>query len=207
MAMAPVTLMVPMQARGRREDDHQDDGEQVDREGEDQVHHPHDHACRPGRRSSRRSSRTARPTKSASSTDDTPDQQRDAGAVDDAAQHVAAELVGAERMVPARALEGAGSGRVAIGLWGASTSAKIATTSSTATMPAPTSAVVLLRSRRSPWTNGDSERLGAPPATATPATGGSSASPTLPPLMGRGRRAHRRRHAPQAYRIRGSRNV
>src|SRR2546428_256025 len=72
-----------------------------------------------------------------------------------------------------------------IGLWGASTSAKRATTSSTATMAAPMRAVVLRRSRRTPCSNGDSERA----AVALQATSGaawSSASWRLPPLMARG---------------------
>src|SRR6266508_1273875 len=69
-----------------------------------------------------------------------------------------------------------------MGLSGASTSAKIATRRSAATMPTPTSAVVLRRNRRIPWTSGDSAR--SPPARQ--ATAGSSASRVLPPLMGCG---------------------
>src|SRR5688500_5722469 len=72
---------------------------------------------------------------------------------------------------------------LAIGLRGASTSAKMATTSSTATMATPTSAVVLRRSRRTPCARGDSGR-----ATACGhAPGGTvviSASLRLPPRMG-----------------------
>src|SRR5438552_17151385 len=50
-------------------------------------------------------------------------------------------------------------------------------------MPAPTSAVWLRRSRRTPCTNGDS--AGAAGAVhVTPVTPGSSASRRLPPLIG-----------------------
>jgi len=48
------------------------------------------------------------PTKRARSTEGHTDRQRDAAAVDDAAQHVAAELIGAQRVIPARTLEGVG---------------------------------------------------------------------------------------------------
>src|SRR6266850_6657598 len=72
---------------------------------------------------------------------------------------------------------------LAIGLWGASTSAKRAVTSSMATIATPTSAVVLRRSRRKPCTRGDSERsAGAPHATR--GTVVTSASLRLPPRMG-----------------------
>src|SRR2546422_976770 len=69
-------------------------------------------------------------------------------------------------------------------IWGASTSAKIATTSNRPTMPAPITAVVLRRSRRTPWANGDSARS-AFALHATSEVAGSSASWILPPLMGR----------------------
>src|SRR5262245_51566797 len=69
-----------------------------------------------------------------------------------------------------------------MGLCGASTSAKRATTSSTATMPAPMSAVVLFRRRRNPWANGDSARADVG-VHATSGGAGSSASRRLPPLM------------------------
>src|SRR5216684_2962387 len=73
---------------------------------------------------------------------------------------------------------------LAIGLWGASTSAKIATNTRMMTMPAPTSAAALRRSRRSPCTNGDSAGLARAPQ-ATPVATGRSASPRLPPRIGR----------------------
>src|SRR5262245_65626887 len=69
-----------------------------------------------------------------------------------------------------------------MGLCGASTSAKRATTSSTATMPAPMSAVVLFRRRRNPWANGDSARADVG-VHATSGGAGSSASRRLPPRM------------------------
>src|SRR5262245_4312581 len=53
------------------------------------------------------------------------------------------------------------------------------------TMTAPTTAVVLRRSRRRPCANGDSERS-AGAGHAAPPTTGSSASPTLPPRIGEG---------------------
>src|SRR5262245_49710767 len=58
----------------------------------------------------------------------------------------------------------------------------MATTSSTPTMPAPMSAVVLRRSRRIPWANGDSARS-VVGVHATSGGAGSSASRRLPPLM------------------------
>jgi len=67
-------------------------------------------------------------------------------------------------------------------------------------MTTPTSAVPLRRSRRNPCTSGDSERS----AGAGHATRGAvvtSASLRLPPRMGW------MAIGPQAYRIRGSRNV
>ena len=93
------------QARGRREDHHQDDGEQVDGKGEDQIHDPHDgrvgaaavvsgdHSQRHPHEQGQQHRRHA-------------DDQRDPRAVDDAGEHVTAELVGAQRIVPARCLGG-----------------------------------------------------------------------------------------------------
>src|SRR5262245_14084317 len=69
---------------------------------------------------------------------------------------------------------------LAVGLRGASTSAKIATASSTATMATPTSAAVLRRSRRIACTNGDSARSPRPGATIPT---GRSASLMEPPLI------------------------
>ena len=129
--------------RRGREDDHQDDGEQVDREGEDEVHRPHHHgvdppAVVPGDQPEGHADEEGEQHRRHA------DQQRDPGAVDHAAQHVAPELVGPERIVPARALEGAGSGRWRSGSGAPARPRRARPRAAPATIPAPISAVVLL---------------------------------------------------------------
>src|SRR5215510_13304182 len=71
----------------------------------------------------------------------------------------------------------------AVGLWGASTSAKIATSTSATTTARPKRAVALRRSRRTPWASGVSDRSARGAGQATGVPTGSSASLTLPPPM------------------------
>jgi len=104
MAMAPTILTVPDPGR-RREDDHQDDGQQVDRKGEDEVHHPHHDGVDsapvvPGNQPQRDPEAQGQKHRRDA------DRQRDPASVDDAGEHVASELVGAEQVGAARALEG-----------------------------------------------------------------------------------------------------
>src|SRR2546427_6715024 len=73
---------------------------------------------------------------------------------------------------------------LAIGLRGASTSAKIATVTRSTTMPTPTSAVPLRRSRRNPCTSGDSERSAGARHVRCGTVVVTSASLRLPPRMG-----------------------
>src|SRR5262245_35688196 len=71
---------------------------------------------------------------------------------------------------------------LAVGIRGASTSAKMATTTSAATMPTPTSAVALRRRRRIASVSGDTGRARG---TAGTAPTGRSTAPSDPPLIGR----------------------
>ena len=84
-----------------------DEGERQDqaREGQEDVRRPASGRCRPSRRDSRRVVPISRPIGATMIAARQGDVERDAGAVDDAAEDVAAEFVGAEPMRGGRRLQ------------------------------------------------------------------------------------------------------
>ena len=80
--------------------------EQQDREGEQHVDQARERRCRPSRGSSRRSCRSTTPISDRDRRRDDRHRERHPGAVEDPREHVAAELVDAERVLAARAGRG-----------------------------------------------------------------------------------------------------